>query len=139
MTNTIPQPPLGTIIARRSMSTRDARAVDIAIGQPVYLGDGWDWACPYRIEGLGTAIEGCSFGIDALQALQLVTPSIRGALQESEAPLLGMDGSDFWQAGFPLVYGGYGDAELEQAMIAAADRVIVAHAAKASRRAPKEV
>lgn len=106
MTEAIPQPPFGAIIAHR-----------VSIGQPAHLGDGWEWASPYDIEGLGTAIEGYSFGIDALQALQLVTPSMRGALQEREAPLLGIDGSVFWQAGFPLIYCGYGYAEREKAMI----------------------
>ena len=110
-----PTVPLGTVIAQRTMNT-EAGSVTISIGQPVFLGDGWDWACPYRIEGLKTPIEHQVFGIDALQTLQLVSVSIRAELEQCAEPLSWLD-DDFWQAGFPMLLQSYGDRKIEEKLL----------------------
>ncbi len=111
----IPDVPLGAVVARRELRTRGA-AVVVFVGAPVHVGDGWDWACPYRIEGLADVVEGRVFGIDALQALQLATPALRGELERAGAPLTWLD-SDFWQAGFPAFVESYGIEELEDVLL----------------------
>src|SRR2546426_712518 len=68
---------LGKIIARRVLAKRDTRRrVTVSIGLPTYIGDGWDWLCPFKISGLGHPIHDHVHGIDALQALQLVSLGI---------------------------------------------------------------
>jgi hypothetical protein len=108
----IPAVPLGVVVARRDLRTRAGGPVVVLVGAPVQVGNGWDWACPYRIEGLPEVVEGQAFGIDALQALQLATPALRAELERSGAPLSWL-GSDFWQAGFPPFVESHGDEDLE--------------------------
>src|SRR3990170_8361211 len=73
--------PVGTVIARRTMvDAKSGTRVVVSIGAPVFVGDGWDWACPYRINGLRKTVFGHSHGIDGVQALQLVSLDIRHAL-----------------------------------------------------------
>ena len=107
---------LGTVIAQRILDTEAGGSVTVFIGQPVHVGDGWDWACPYRIEGLHAPIQGQVFGIDALQALQLVSVSIRGKLERCGEPLRWLD-DDFWQAGFPMLMQSYGDRRIEERLL----------------------
>lgn len=111
-----PPVPLGAVIAQRTMNTEAGGCVTISIGQPVFLGDGWDWACPYRIEGLKTPIQHRVFGIDALQTLQLVSIAIRGDLEQCGEPLAWLD-DDFWQAGFPMLLQSYGDRKIEEKLL----------------------
>jgi hypothetical protein len=108
----IPAVPLGTVIARRELCTVADAPVHVLVGAPVHVGDGWDWACPYRIEGLGEPVEGRTFGIDALQALQLVSSAIRGDLERSGERLTWLD-SEYWQSGFPRPLESFGVQELE--------------------------
>src|SRR5260370_41615679 len=65
---------LGKVIASRVLVNRDTRRrVTVSIGLPTYIGDGWDWVCPFKISGLRHPIHDHVHGIDALQALQLVS------------------------------------------------------------------
>jgi len=107
---------LGTVIAQRTLSTEAGDGVTISIGQPVHIGDGWDWACPYQIEGLKTPIQHRVFGIDALQTLQLVSIAIRAELEQCGERLSWLD-NDFWQAGFPMLLQSYGDRKIEEKLL----------------------
>ncbi len=111
-----PPVPLGTVIAQRTMTTEAGGRVTISIGQPVFLGDGWDWACPYQVDGLKSPIKHRVFGIDALQTLQLVSVSIRSELEECGEPLTWLD-DDFWQAGFPMLLQSYGNRQIEEKLL----------------------
>src|SRR5690606_40931798 len=73
---------VSTILPYTTLFRSTGGGVTISIGQPVHIGDGWDWACPYLIEGLQTPIQHRVFGIDALQTLQLVSVSIRDKLEQ---------------------------------------------------------
>lgn len=108
----MPTVPLGTVIARRELCTAADAPVHVLVGAPVHVGDGWDWVCPYRIEGLGEPLDGRTFGIDALQALQLVSSAIRSDLERSGERLTWLD-SEFWQSGFPRPLESFGVPELE--------------------------
>jgi len=103
---------LRKIIARRILVNRDSRRrVIVSIGLPTYIGDGWDWVCPFKIRGLGHPIHDHAHGIDALQALQLVSLGIRKTLEDKRCPLAWL-GDPFWQSGFPSPLSGLGDPEL---------------------------
>lgn len=78
-----PVVPLGTVVARRDLRTRAGATVTLSVGTPVHVGDGWGWACPFRIEGFPRVVEGQVFGVDAMQALQRVTPALRRELERS--------------------------------------------------------
>jgi len=97
---------LGKVIARRVLVNRETRRrVTVSIGLPTYIGDGWDWVCPYKISGLGHPIHDHAHGIDALQALQLVSLGIRKTLENKRCPLAWL-GDPFWQSGFPTLLSG---------------------------------
>ena len=103
---------LGKVIARRVLVNCDRRPrVTVSIGSPTHIGDGWDWVCPYKISGLGHPIHDHVHGIDALQALQLVSLGIRKTLENKRCPLAWL-GDPFWQSGFPTLLSGLGDPEL---------------------------
>ena len=110
-----PTVPLGTVIAQRILHTEDGGCITVSIGQPVQV-EGWDWACPYRIEGLKVPIAHRVFGIDALQTLQLVSVSIRTELEQCGEPLTWLN-DDFWQAGFPMLLQSYGDRKIEEKLL----------------------
>src|SRR5260370_42169342 len=75
---------LGKVIASRVLVNRDTRRrVTVSIGSPTHIGDGWDWVCPYKISGLGHTIHDHVHGIDALQALQLVSVALGRPLKTS--------------------------------------------------------
>ena len=105
--------PLGQVIARRTMKTTGERRVRVSVGMPVFVGDGWDWVCPYRIVGIGTPLVGHVHGVDALQALQLVSAGIRTSLEETGRALSWV-GDRYWQCGFPQQLGGLGIPPLER-------------------------
>ncbi len=119
MQNELEAPPtvaLETVIAQRILGTEAGGSVTVSIGLPVHIGNGWDWACPYRIEGLETAVQSQVFGIDALQVLQLVSVAIRVELEQSGERLSWLD-DDFWQAGFPMLLQSYGDRRIEEKLL----------------------
>lgn len=100
--------PVGTVIARRTMVDVKSKArVVISIGAPVCIGDGWDWACPYRISGLEKTLFGHAYGIDGIQALQLVGLDIRQALEKTKRKFSWLD-QPYWQVGFPKFVNGIG-------------------------------
>jgi len=126
---------VGTVIARRELRTPAGDPVLVEVGFPAYVGDGWDWACPYRIEGPAGVVTGQAHGIDGLQALQLVSGTIRGELERSGARLLWL-GTDFWQAGFPPLVAAMGERELEEDLRRQLDEVTKSWmASRAARRA----
>lgn len=110
-----PSVALGTVIAQRTLNTEAGSCVTVSIGQPVHIGDGWDWACPYQIDGLPVPVQGRVFGIDAIQALQLVSVAVRGDLERCGEHLRWLD-DDFWQAGFPMLLQS-GDRRIEEKLL----------------------
>jgi hypothetical protein len=104
---------LGALIAHRELTNdHTGQPVLVSIGTPQFIGDGWDWACPYVITGLGEPIHGHAHGIDALQTLQLVSAAIRSALEQSGAALSFLGQTD-WQSAFPAPIQNLGSAELQ--------------------------
>lgn len=77
-------PRIGTIIAERRLIVRDSGAeVRVAIGVPRRVGNGIDWACPFRIAGAGLARVDHGYGIDAMQALTTALEGIRYTLDQT--------------------------------------------------------
>ena len=69
------------VIASRELSrTASDEPVLIEIGVPRRRKVG-EWACPYRIQGLGKRGTRYAFGIDSVQALQVVQQAIWADLQ----------------------------------------------------------
>ena len=64
---------LETAIAHRAVTVagKPGETVDVFIGKPFKLQEE-EWACPYRIVGAGEDICFQIYGIDSVQALQLV-------------------------------------------------------------------
>ena len=103
---------LGRVIAERELTAvQTDQRVLVSVGTPQYIGDGWDWACPYTITGLGEPIHGHAHGIDALQSLQLVSTAIRADLERTHADLRFLDQSN-WQSAFPKDVQDLGEADL---------------------------
>lgn len=114
--------PLGTVIARRTMmDVKSGARVVISIGMPVFIGDGWDWVCPYRISGLRTTLSGHADGIDGIQALQLVSHAIREALEKTKREFTWLD-QPFWQFGFPKAIVGFALPAFERHLEGVIDR-----------------
>lgn len=112
-----PKIPVGEKIAQRIMETTSGNRITITVGAPVFVGDGWDWACPFRIDGLSETIEEAAIGIDALQSLQLVSPAIRSALQNTNEQFQDyeFEGKTIsWESGFPLSIQSFGNRALEE-------------------------
>lgn len=106
--------PVGTVIARRKLvDAKSGARIVVSIGAPVFVGDGWDWACPYRISGLRTALSGHAHGVDGIQALQLVSLAIRHALEKTKRDFSWLDQSS-WQSGFPRMVNGLGIPAFER-------------------------
>ncbi len=106
--------PVGTVIARRTLvDVKSGAPIVVSIGAPVFIGDGWDWACPYRIRGLSKPLSGHAHGIDGIQALQLVSLAIREALEKTKRSFSWHD-QPFWQLGFPKMINGIGIAAFER-------------------------
>lgn len=64
---------LETAIAHRAFEVagKPGETVDVFTGKPFQMPEG-EWACPYRIVGAGEDICFQIYGIDSVQALQLV-------------------------------------------------------------------
>jgi hypothetical protein len=106
--------PVGTVIARRIMVDAKSNVrIVVSIGAPVFIGDGWDWACPYRISGLKKTLFGHAPGIDGIQALQLVGLAIREELEKTKRNFSWLD-QPYWQSGFPKFVNGIGIAAFER-------------------------
>ena len=96
----------GRVIARRELARINSRArVLVEIGIPRRRAEG-EWACPYRIRGLGLRGTRHAFGIDPFQALQIVQQAICLELKPHERELswLGQRGSGFYRY-FPPYFG----------------------------------
>jgi|GEM_PF-1172835 len=72
--------PLQEVWTKRQLRSEEGDSIDITIGAPVYVGNGWNWVCPFRIEGLPHDVNGCTFGADETQALERIAPTIRQKL-----------------------------------------------------------
>ncbi len=95
------------------VDVKSGARIVVSIGAPVFIGDGWDWACPYRIRGLSKPLSGHAHGIDGIQALQLVSLAIREALEKTKRSFSWHD-QPFWQLGFPKMINGIGIAAFER-------------------------
>lgn len=72
---------LGTIVATRRLARGSKqRPVLVRLGKPRHRRTG-EWACPYRIQGVGSGRTRQVFGEDAVQALQLALEAIRLELE----------------------------------------------------------
>jgi hypothetical protein len=90
---------LGKIIARRELARIDSRSpVLVEIGVPHQRAEG-EWACPYRIRGLGLRGIRHAYGVDPIQALQIVQQAIWRDLKPHERELswFGQRGSGFYR------------------------------------------
>ena len=90
-----------TVIAERHLILRTPKGespVTVQIGAPHPSPDKTDWQCPYRIQRLSDRRLRFSVGLDAVQALELVTQMI-------EADLFALNhdysGGLCWPAGTP--------------------------------------
>lgn len=90
---------LGKVIAvRRFESTTEPRAtITVQIGAPRKTRGQDDFFCPYRTNGLGDDKVRAAYGVDAVQALQLVMRAI-GATLARRPDLRWFEGEDL---GFP--------------------------------------
>jgi hypothetical protein len=114
--------PVGTVIARRTLvHAKSSARIVVSIGAPVFVGDGWDWACPYRINGLSKTVFGYAYGVDGVQALQLVSLEIRHALEKTKRTFSWLDQS-YWQSGFPKMVTGFGIPAFERHLEAVMER-----------------
>ena len=67
----------GPVIGTRALqSLRTGGPVTVEVEKPKRQPNG-DWRCRVRIRGLGRAWIGQAFGVDSLQALQLIFPTLR--------------------------------------------------------------
>lgn len=68
-------------IAFRSFEVEDKsnEQVDVLIGKPFKVEE-YQWACPYRIVGAGEDMNFEIYGVDGIQALQLVFKVIDSAI-----------------------------------------------------------
>jgi hypothetical protein len=91
--------PLGPVIARRELArVGSSRPVMVEIGKPRRRRTG-EWACPYRIRGLGHAAVKHAYGEDAVQALQLAFDGVRVHLEPHGTRLSWVGEAGF--TGFP--------------------------------------
>ena len=72
--------PARTIATRRLTLVPGGRPVDVELDAPVRRRSG-EWACAYRIRGIGRVRAGRALGEDSLQALQLALVAVRQALE----------------------------------------------------------
>jgi hypothetical protein len=68
------------IAARRLESARNAVPVTVEIGMPRRARGHDDYLCPYRVKGIGDEVVRASYGVDAVQALELVMYAIGSTL-----------------------------------------------------------
>jgi hypothetical protein len=95
------------IIARRELSQDDSESpVLVEIGMPRRRRVG-EWACPYRIRGVGSDRIRYCFGFDAVQALQIVNQAIWRDLESYGEQLswLGVPGDTGFFRYYPAVLG----------------------------------
>ena len=79
---------IGTVIASREMTFvfADGRkeSAYLKVGQPVEVGDGLDWCCPFELSiGSTKRLRGIH-GIDAMQVLELTMKSLRADIEYVE-------------------------------------------------------
>jgi hypothetical protein len=83
---------LGPAIAeRRLVHVDDKRPVTVELGKPRRRRTG-EWACPYRIRGLGRVRTRQAFGEDSIQALHLALELVRLELEPFRVQLGLADG-----------------------------------------------
>lgn len=75
-----------TIASRRLTLVPSGRPVDVELDAPVRRRTG-QWACAYRIRGIGRVRAGRAQGEDGFQALQLAFSAVRRALEPFAAQL----------------------------------------------------
>jgi hypothetical protein len=73
-------PATRTIASRRLTLVPSGRPVLVELDAPVRRGTG-EWACTWRVRGIGRARTGRALGEDSLQALQLALTVVRRALE----------------------------------------------------------
>jgi hypothetical protein len=89
---------LGRVIARRQLTRgRGTRPVALVeIGQPRKTRGHDDFFCPFRIKGAGDESVRAAYGVDAVQAMQLVSKAVAAELfRFPDLTWLGMEGNGF--------------------------------------------
>ena len=97
---------IGKIIARRELTrVKSKLRVVVEVGAPRQRAEA-EWACPYRIRGLRLRGIKHAYGVDPMQALQLVQQAIWRDLKPYERDLrwFGQRGSGFYRC-FPPYFG----------------------------------
>lgn len=91
---------LGDVIAVRDLSITDGQGksskVQVLVGLPRRFPDSVNYYCPFQIVGLGDEEIRYAAGVDAIQALQLVTPMIGAILRYRSEQVAGIVR---WEAG----------------------------------------
>lgn len=69
---------LGVVVATRRLRAArpPGRLCTVAIGRPRRVRPG-EWACPYRVTGIGSSEVRYAHGVDAVQALLLAFQGVR--------------------------------------------------------------
>lgn len=82
------QSEFGQLVAQAELARTDTKTpVIVKIGTPKFVGDGWDWACAFVIQGLDEEIVDHVHGVNSLQALQLAIDAAKRTLAACDIPL----------------------------------------------------
>lgn len=92
---------LGSSIGERKLTygPKGRKQIIVRVGVP-RKAHPVDWMCPFQISGIGRPRVYAAYGVDALQALQLVFKAIRFELARHAIDAVWL-GSEPWDLGFP--------------------------------------
>jgi len=97
---------LGDIIATREFQVEgNDKVIKVLIGKPRKTKSGEDYYCPYQIVGTGKEEVKRTFGVDAIQSLQLVMKMVGAEIytsSEAKNGILKWDGGEKGDFGFPV-------------------------------------
>lgn len=89
---------INVVIARRTLNTKDGRAIEILLGMPEPYPDGKDYYCAFQVVGLDDEKVRHAGGVDAFQALLLALKKLTYYMTSLDEVKLGdvrwLDGSE---------------------------------------------
>lgn len=110
---------LGEVISKREFTVQKTGEIVFAlVGKPRPQDAGDGWVCPYQIRRGKSKTTGYAWGVDSLQAMQLVSEVLRAALEELNLSLEFL-GNTNWRSFFPISIGDFGEQSLRERMEAA--------------------
>jgi hypothetical protein len=120
----------GVVVAVRELREvgENGKVVVVKLGEPREAKSG-DWACPFRITGLGIRGSQFAYGIDAFQSLLLAIEGIRSALQKSGKRFT-WAGGEPGDTGFPRFVPNYFGLEFSTRLEELIEREVELHAGK---------